>query len=85
MKITMLLAASMMAALPFAADAQGFNEGARSGARTGSGVAGPVGGVVGGAIGAGVGAAEGGVRGVLGVPQRHYGRGSRRRAYRRRK
>ena len=81
------LAAGVMAliAMPHFAHAQGViggaERGANQGAREGNRAAGPVGGLVGGAIGLGVGGAVGGVKGVLGIPDRGYGRGRQCRGY----
>lgn len=82
------IAAGVLAlmAMPHVAQAQGIfrgaEQGANQGVRDGNRAAGPVGGVVGGAIGLGVGAAVGGVKGVLGIPDRGYGRGRECRGYR---
>ena len=87
-KTAFVLAAGTLAliAMPHFAQAQGVfrgaEQGANQGVRDGNRAAGPVGGAVGGAIGLGVGAAVGGVKGVLGIPDRGYGRGRECRGYR---
>ncbi|NNM73054.1 DUF1236 domain-containing protein [Enterovirga aerilata] len=74
MKTTLLMAASLAAALSTGALAQGTipgaAHGAAQGADTGAAVGGPVGGVVGGVVGGAVGAATGTVGGILGVDTR---------------
>jgi hypothetical protein len=82
-KVKLALVAAVLALLsiPTLGHAQGIVGGARDGSREGNRVAGPVGGVVGGAIGAGVGGVVGGVKGVLGIPDRGYRRGTQCRGY----
>lgn len=65
MKLRLMAAAGLIAALsfPIGAQAQGLVGGAEEGAHEGNRAAGPVGAVVGGAIGAGVGT----VNGALGI------------------
>jgi hypothetical protein len=67
MKTTFLaIAATVMVALPFTAQAQGPVRGAQEGAAAGDRAAGPVGAIVGGAVGA----ATGTVGAILGVDDR---------------
>jgi hypothetical protein len=62
----LLIASLFVAALPYAAQAQGTVRGAEEGAAAGDRAAGPVGAIVGGAVGA----ATGTVGGILGVEER---------------
>lgn len=70
MNVRILIAATVIAVAPLAAQAQvvqGTVNGAARGANEGSEVGGPLGGIVGGAVGAGVGAATGAVGTATGV------------------
>jgi hypothetical protein len=66
MKLKLIVAAACLAALPFAAQAQGIPEGASYGFHEGNRMAGPVGAVVGTVVGG----VTGGINGVLGVDPR---------------
>ena len=66
MNLKILAAAACLAALPFAAQAQGIPEGAAYGFNQGNHIAGPVGAVVGGVVGG----VTGGINGMLGVDPR---------------
>ncbi|MDB5655841.1 MAG: hypothetical protein JWQ94_3454 [Tardiphaga sp.] len=85
-RLAVMVGAMALLAMPHFAQAQGIirggEQGANQGVRDGNRAAGPIGGAVGGAIGLGVGAAVGGVKGVLGIPDRGYGRGRECRGYR---
>jgi hypothetical protein len=65
-KLLMSVTALALAALPFAAQAQGTVRGAQEGAEAGGRAAGPLGAIVGGTVGA----ATGTVGGILGVEDR---------------
>jgi hypothetical protein len=66
MKLKVIFAAACLAALPFAAQAQGIPEGASYGFHEGNRMAGPVGAVVGTVVGG----VTGGINGMLGVDPR---------------
>ena len=65
-KLLVSMTALALAAMPFAAQAQGTVRGAQEGAEAGGRAAGPLGAVVGGTVGA----ADGTVGGILGVDDR---------------